>query len=105
MSERMEELFLDLRHKYDYIIVDTAPLIVVSDTQLISKYADQILYVTRANFTDLKVLEFPLRLHKEGKLKNLAFVVNGVKDTNLGYGGRYGYGYGKPAKKWWKFAS
>lgn len=105
MSERMEELFDDLRRKYDYIIVDTAPMIVVSDTQLISKYADQILYVTRANFTELKVLEFPLKLQMEGKLKNLSFVVNGVKDTNLGYGGKYGYGYGKPVKKWWQFAS
>jgi hypothetical protein len=75
---------------------------VVSDTMMISKYADLVLYVTRADVTETKVLEFPLKMHEEGKLNGLSFVVNGVKDTNLGYGGKYGYGYGKTTKKWWK---
>ena len=88
---------------YDYVIVDTAPLMVVSDTLLISEYADQILYVTRAGVTELKVLDFPLKLYKEGKLKGLSFVVNDVKSSNLGYGGKYGYGYEKSTKEWWKF--
>jgi len=103
MSDRISELFSYLRERYDYIIVDTAPVMVVSDTLLISEHADQTLYVTRAEMTELKVIEFPLKLNKEGKLKGLSFVVNGVKDSNLGYGGKYGYGYGKSIKKWWKF--
>ncbi|WP_282163154.1 GumC family protein [Ulvibacterium marinum] len=103
MGERMSDLFSSVREKYDYIIVDTAPVMVVSDTLLISSYADQTLYVTRAGMTELKVIEFPLKLHKEGKLKGLSFIVNDVKDSNLGYGGKYGYGYGKSIKKWWKF--
>jgi capsular exopolysaccharide synthesis family protein len=102
MSDRMGELFEEVRKHYDYIIVDTAPLMVVSDTMMISKYADLVLYVTRADVTETKVLEFPLKMHEEGKLNGLSFVVNGVKDTNLGYGGKYGYGYGKTTKKWWK---
>jgi capsular exopolysaccharide synthesis family protein len=102
MSDRMGELFAEVRKHYDYIIVDTAPLMVVSDTMMISKYADLVLYVTRADVTETKVLEFPLKMHEEGKLNGLSFVVNGVKDTNLGYGGKYGYGYGKTTKKWWK---
>lgn len=102
MSERMSELLENVKLDYDYIIVDTAPLMVVSDTLLISEYADQILYVTRAGVTELKVLDFPLKLYKEGKLKGLSFLVNDVKSSDLGYGGRYGYGYGKSTKKWWK---
>lgn len=103
MNGRMKELLDSVVDQYDYIIVDTAPLMVVTDTLLISEYANQILYVTRAGMTELKVLEYPLKLHKEGKLKGLSFIVNGVKDSNLGYGGKYGYGYGKSTKKWWKF--
>ena len=103
MNGRMKELLDSVVDHYDYIIVDTAPLMVVTDTLLISEYANQILYVTRAGVTELKVLEYPLKLHKEGKLKGLSFVVNGVEDSNLGYGGKYGYGYGKTVKKWWKF--
>lgn len=104
MSDRMQELFEKMSGLYDYIIVDTAPLMVVTDTLLISQYADQVLYVTKANVTERKVIEYPLKLKKEGKLKNLAFVVNGVKQSNLGYGGKYGYGYGKTIKKWWSFS-
>tara|TARA_B100000949_G_scaffold229056_1_gene237447 strand:- start:141 stop:2504 length:2364 start_codon:yes stop_codon:yes gene_type:complete len=104
MNERMEELFKTVSELYDYVVVDTAPLMVVTDTVLISEYASQILYVVRAGVTERKVLDFPMKLKKEGKLKGLSFVVNNVKQTNLGYGGKYGYGYGKSVKKWWKFA-
>jgi capsular exopolysaccharide synthesis family protein len=103
MNGRMKELLDSVENQYDYIIVDTAPLMVVTDTLLISEYAHQIIYVTRAGMTELKVLEHPLKLHKEGKLNGLSFIVNGVKESNLGYGGKYGYGYGKTIKKWWKF--
>ncbi|WP_422859650.1 GumC family protein [Flagellimonas sp. S174] len=105
MSDRLEELFKSASDLYDYILVDTAPLMVITDTLLISKYANQILYVTKAGVTDKKVLEFPIKLVEDGKLKGLAFVVNNVKTSNLGYGGSYGYGYGKTVKKWWSFRS
>lgn len=103
MSERMKELLAEVSMEYDYVIVDTAPLMVVTDTLLISEYADHIIYVTRAGMTENKVIDFPLKLKAEGKLKGLSFVVNDVKESNLGYGGKYGYGYGKTTKKWWKF--
>ncbi|MCJ7467115.1 MAG: polysaccharide biosynthesis tyrosine autokinase, partial [Maribacter sp.] len=103
LSDRIKPLFKEVSEMYDYVIVDTAPLMVVADTLLISEYSDQIIYVTRAGMTETKVLEYPLKLKKEGKLKNLSFVVNDVKVSDLGYGGKYGYGYGKTVKKWWKF--
>ncbi|MGB5691192.1 MAG: polysaccharide biosynthesis tyrosine autokinase, partial [Flavobacteriaceae bacterium] len=102
MSERMGTLFEEVIEKYDYIIVDTAPTLVVTDTLLISKYAHQIIYVTKAGVTEKKVMGYPIKLKKEGKLKNLSFVVNNVSETNLGYGGKYGYGYGrsKMRRRW-----
>lgn len=103
MKDRMGELFEKASKMYDYVIVDTAPLMVVTDTVLISEYASQILYVVKAGATEMKVLDFPLKLKEEGKLKGLSFVVNNVKQANLGYGGKYGYGYGKSVKKWWNF--
>ena len=103
MSGRLKELFDEVSERYDSVIVDTAPMMLVSDTLLISEHADQLIYVTRADVTETKALDFPLKLQKEGKIKGLSFVVNDVKLNNLGYGGKYGYGYGKVAKKWWKF--
>ena len=104
MSDRVGEFLEYASSNYDYVIVDSAPMLVVTDTLLISDYADQILYVTKAGVTEQKVLEYPIKLLKEKKVKNLSFVVNGVKETNLGYGGKYGYGYGKTVKKWWNFS-
>jgi len=103
MKDKMKFLLKEVAVDYDYVIVDTAPLVVVTDTLLISQYADHVLYVTRAGMTEGKVLEYPIRLAKEGKLKGLNFVVNDVKESDLGYGGKYGYGYGKSDKKWWQF--
>ena len=105
MSQKVKTLFEEVKEKYDYIIVDSAPLLVVTDTILISDNANHIVYVTKAGFTEEKVIQYPLKLLKEKKLKNLSFVVNGVKNANLGYGKKYGYGYGVEKKKWWKFFS
>jgi capsular exopolysaccharide synthesis family protein len=103
MSSRMKELFDEVSEKYDYVIVDTAPLMVVTDTLLISQYANHLIYVTRAGVTESKAVGYPLKLQQEGKIKGLCFVVNDVKNSELGYGGKYGYGYGRSQKKWWKF--
>jgi capsular exopolysaccharide synthesis family protein len=103
MSKRLKELFAKVSLQYDYVIVDTAPLMVVSDTLLIGEYANHLIYVTRAGVTEEKAIDFPLKLQEEGKIKGLCFVVNDVKSFNLGYAGKYGYGYGKTMKKWWKF--
>ena len=103
MSGRMKDLFENVAQSYDYVIVDTAPLMVVTDTLLISDYADLLIYVTRAGVTEAKAVNYPIKLQEEGKIKGLSFVVNDVEASDLGYGGKYGYGYGKTQKKWWKF--
>ncbi|MCL6275558.1 polysaccharide biosynthesis tyrosine autokinase [Muricauda sp. 2012CJ35-5] len=102
LSKRMKTLIQEASEKYDYVLVDTAPLMVVTDTLLISNYADHLIYVTRAETTEVKAVEYPIKLQEEGKIKGLCFAVNDVKASELGYGGKYGYGYGKSTKKWWK---
>ena len=103
MSSRVSDLLAEVSELYDYVIVDTAPMMVVSDTLLIAPFANHVIYVTRAGITDEAAVKFPLNLLDEGKLKGISFVVNDVSLENLGYGGKYGYGYGKTSKKWWKF--
>lgn len=100
MSDRLGELLEQSSQKYDYVIVDTSPMMLVSDTLLIAHFANHIIYVTRAETTETKMLQFPMKLRADGKIKGLTFVVNDVKTSNLGYGGKYGYGYGKKKKSW-----
>ncbi|WP_289040644.1 tyrosine-protein kinase [uncultured Zobellia sp.] len=101
-SKRIELMMKEVSGMYDYVIVDTAPIVVVSDTLRLSKYAEHTIYVTKAGVTELKLLEYPIKLQKEGQLKNISFIVNAVKGSHLGYYGKYGYGYGESRKKWWK---
>jgi len=82
-----------LKKKYQYIIIDTAPLLLVTDTLTIAKYSNLELYVTRSNFTENALIEFANDIVEAGKLNNVAFVINDVKKENSGYGNKYGYGY------------
>ncbi|WP_395050640.1 GumC family protein [Flavobacterium sp.] len=94
MTKKLDELFVQLKQEYDYIIVDTAPVSLVTDTLILAKYADTTIYVVRANYLDKRMLPIPERLYKENKLLNMALLLNDTK-TNKGYGyGGYGYGYG-----------
>ena len=96
LSSPAFEKFIDSAKKeFDYIIVDTAPTMLVTDTLLISKFADATVFVTRSGLTDKRLLEFSKNLHKTKKLKNMAYVVNGVGNGKAkGYNYGYGYGYG-----------
>jgi capsular exopolysaccharide synthesis family protein len=92
---RFKQLIEEARQEYDYIIVDTAPTILVTDTMLISKLADATLYIARANFTDKSLLAFSKELFESGKLNNMAYVLNSVSASRAyGYSYNYGYGYG-----------
>jgi len=94
MNDRMESLIQHARSQYDYVIVDTAPAMIVTDTLLISQLADYTLYVTRADFTEKNLLDFPKDLKKQGKLKGLAVILNDVDYSKFSYGAKYGYSYG-----------
>ena len=98
MSDRFPKLLEELKSDYDYVIVDTAPTMLVTDTLLISQYADLTLYVVRADYTEKKAVQYPKELVKDGKLKNMAFVVNNVEQSKFGYNARYEYSYGEAKK-------
>ena len=94
-SSAFEKFITAAKKEFDYIVVDTAPTMLVTDTLLISKFADATVFVTRSGLTDKRLLEFSKNLHKTKKLKNMAYVVNGVgKGKAKGYNYGYGYGYG-----------
>ncbi|MBU2938635.1 polysaccharide biosynthesis tyrosine autokinase [Lacinutrix sp. C3R15] len=102
MNDRVGELFEAVKNKYDYIIVDTAAVGLVTDTLLISKYADMFVYVVRANYIDKRQLHIAQTMYSEKRLPNMAILLNAVDHKKSG---SYTYGYGKNPikKKWWKF--
>ena len=92
---RFKKLIEEAKLIYDYIIVDTAPTILVTDTMLISRLADATLYIVRANVTDKSFLPYSKDLFESGKLKNMAYVINSVgASRSYGYSYNYGYNYG-----------
>ncbi|MCW5520383.1 polysaccharide biosynthesis tyrosine autokinase [Aureitalea sp. L0-47] len=102
MRERAVQFFNELKSKFDYVIVDTAPSMVVTDTLLISSIADMTLYVVRADYTEKRLVGFVTEASRENKLKNIGVVLNGVSENNFGYGNKYGYVYGQEKKPWHK---
>ena len=74
MSKRVSEIFNYVKEHYEYIIVDTAPVGMVTDTIQINQFADMTLYVVKANFLDKRMLYIPKRMNDEGKLKNMVSV-------------------------------
>src|SRR5690625_15 len=111
ISKRFEKLIEEAKSRYDYVIVDTAPTILVADTLLIGKYADVTLYIARSGFTDNKLIQHIKDLYVNKKLKNMGMVINGITKKSgysysYGYGYNYGYGYGYHADHkppFWKF--
>lgn len=90
-SERVEQLFEELRKRYDYILVDTAPLAMVSDTYQLDRISDMTLFVCRYKYTPSDMIDYINNVIEQKRMHNVACVLNGVKSANAGYG----YGYGK----------
>lgn len=90
---RYEELLAELKHRYQYIILDTAPMMLVTDTALIAALADATIYVTRSGYTEKPLIDFANKQFESERVKNAAFVLNDVSKEYFGYGNKYGYGY------------
>jgi len=109
-GKNFEQFLKEAKKEYDFIIMDTAPTMLVTDTLLIAKHADITLFAVRAGVTDKNVMKFSKELHKSKKLKNMVYVMNAVgqvHNSNLNYGYGYGYEMEKPdkSKKWFKKAN
>ncbi|QOW10570.1 polysaccharide biosynthesis tyrosine autokinase [Kaistella flava (ex Peng et al. 2021)] len=99
---RYEILINQLKLDYEYIIVDTAPLMLVTDTFLTADLADATIYVTRSKHTEKALIEFANKQIESKKIKNVGFVLNDVSKEYFGYGNKYGYGYAAEEKNWWE---
>ena len=94
--ENMDDIMRMLREKYDYIIFDTAPVGLVTDTLQLAKHADVTAFVCRADYTPKSTFAIVNSMKKEEKLPNLCIVINGIDMSKKKYGYYYGYGkYGK----------
>ncbi|WP_300686391.1 polysaccharide biosynthesis tyrosine autokinase [Chryseobacterium sp.] len=98
---RYEVLLEELKGMYDYIILDTAPLLLVTDTFLIADNADVTIYVSRSRYTEKSLMEFANINIDQKKIRNVGFVLNDVNRENLGYSNKYGYGYNNHVEKSW----
>jgi capsular exopolysaccharide synthesis family protein len=94
MRPRMKTLLDALRQKYDFIIIDSAPLLLVSDTTALLPLCDLVVYVTRAQFSDKKIFPFIQDLQNRPNVPPFGMVLNGlIAGKSSGYGYRYSYKY------------
>ena len=102
----LEQAIDKLKERYDYVILDTAPIAMVTDTAIIGRVADMCVYVCRADQTPKAAYQYINVLQSQQAFSKIATVINGVDMTSrknrygygyghkYGYGKQYGYGYG-----------
>lgn len=98
LDERLEAFLVKLKEHYEVIIIDTAPVGLVSDAIVIGKHADVSLYVIRHDYTYKKQMQLMDEIYTSKRLPNLCIVLNDIRGQAGTYGGYYGYGgygYGK----------
>lgn len=103
MNGRYAELLKNVEAKYDFIIMDTAPLMLVTDSFLISDLADATVYIVRSEYSEEEFITFVENAVENKKIHNVSIAINDISRQNFGYGNTYGYGYHATEKKWWHF--
>lgn len=91
LSREIDELFAYVKQQFDVVVIDTAPVGLVSDAITLGKYADASVYIVRHNYTQKRQIQLIEDLYKQQKLPSMTVVINDIK-VKLGYGGYYGYG-------------
>ena len=90
----MKNLLNELNKKYDFVIIDTPPIGLVTDGVILMRNSDVNLYVVRHNYTKTRSLTVINNLYKQEKIDNANIIINDYKYSSSGYGYGYGYGYG-----------
>ncbi len=94
----LDELIKEFKNEYDFILIDTAPVGMVSDGFLLNRLSDVNLYVVRSDYTPKKYIEDLNRHNRENRLDKLYFILNSVNldaaEYRYGFGKKYAYGYG-----------
>lgn len=92
-SEKMKEFIDELRYEFDNILIDSPPLRLVTDAQILARFSDITLYLIRQGHTGKAELKFIRQLHDERRLPNMNLIFNGIQNGKYGYGYHYDYGY------------
>jgi Mrp family chromosome partitioning ATPase len=90
LNDRLAKLFEEVKALFEIVIVDTAPVGLVSDGFVLSKYIDACLYIVRHNYTFKKQIEIIDSIYRENKFNKMSIVINDVQ-AQAGYGKYYGY--------------
>jgi len=91
LNPRMDLLMKKVKEEFDVVVIDTAPLGLVSDAVTLSNYVDSTLFVVRNDFTQKNQLKMIEEVYRENRLPRLCLVINDIK-IHGGYGKYYGYG-------------
>lgn len=96
LTTKMDELIERVKAAYDYVIIDTPPLSIVTDAFVLAKYVDHTVFVVRQNYTPKELLKTMDEFYQSGRLNKLSILLNDIHKSGpgYGYGYRYGYGYG-----------
>ena len=94
LNSKMNNLIYELKKKYDYIIIDSAPLMLVSDTSALLPLSDLLVYVSRAQFSDKNIFPFIKDLYNKEQVPAIGNILNGlIVGPKSGYKYRYNYAY------------
>ncbi len=93
LSKSVSQLFAKLLETYDYVIVDTPPVGLVSDALSLIPLVDHVLFVTRQGYTPLTAITQMQYMVDQGKLDHVSILLNDITRMGMGYGYKYGYGY------------
>jgi tyrosine-protein kinase Etk/Wzc len=108
LDKKIETLFDWAKKSFDIVIIDTAPVGLVTDSIVLNKFSNASLYIVRQRYTHKRDLQFINDIYVNKKLNNISILVNDVKAEGTGYYGygnyTYGYGYGSQhdEKSIWK---
>lgn len=100
LTERMETFIKTALEEFEYVIIDTPPLALVTDAFVISKFVNHTVFVLRQNYSPKEFVRSIDEYYRSGKLKNMSLMLNDIYKSGLGYGYgqgyayQYGYGYG-----------
>jgi capsular exopolysaccharide synthesis family protein len=93
LTDRFEQFIREAINKFDFIIIDTPPLALVTDAFVISKFANHTVFVLRQNFSPKQFIRSIDEYYRSGKIKNISILLNDIYKSGLGYGYGQGYAY------------
>ncbi|MCF8214995.1 MAG: polysaccharide biosynthesis tyrosine autokinase [Chitinophagaceae bacterium] len=105
LDPKLNDLFREVKERFDVVLIDTAPVGLVSDAIELGLHADASVFIVRHDFTYKKQVQLVEELYKGGKLPNLSIIINDVQ-AMMGYGKYYGYvsygyiGYGYGSERY-----